>query len=278
MRAQATPTTTTMAYTLLSFDLDGTLVDTAGEIAYAANQTLADAGLPPVSLAQVTRRIGGGARVLMHSLLADAAHAGDGTAAASAGDGASAASAGDGASAAHAGDGASTVDLAAATDSTMAHLLQRFEHHYAQVAGTLAQPYPGCAGTLQALRQAGVRLACVTNKERAFAEQVLRATALDGFFELLVGGDTLAHKKPHPDVIDHVRHALSCQAGQMAHVGDSRVDVQAARNSGVAAWAVTYGYNAGEPIAAALPDLLFNELPAIARHVTGAYPPDLPRY
>jgi phosphoglycolate phosphatase len=240
-----------MAYTLLSFDLDGTLVDTAGEIAYAANQTLADAGLPPVSLAQVTRRIGGGARVLMHSLLADAARA---------------------------GDGASTVDLAAATDSAIAHLLRRFEHHYAQVAGTLAQPYPGCARTLQALRQAGLRLACVTNKERAFAEQVLRATALDGFFELLVGGDTLAHKKPHPDVIDHVRHAFSCRAAQMAHVGDSRVDVQAARNSGVAAWAVTYGYNAGEPIAAALPDLLFDELPAIARHVTGAYPPDLPRY
>jgi phosphoglycolate phosphatase len=260
MRAQPAPNTTVMAYTLLSFDLDGTLVDTAGEIAYAANQTLADAGLPPVSLAQVTRRIGGGARVLMHSLLADAARAGDG------------------ASAAHAGDSASTVDLAAATDSAMAHLLQRFEHHYAQVAGTLAQPYPGCARTLQALRQAGLRLACVTNKERAFAEQVLRATALDGFFELLVGGDTLAHKKPHPDVIDHVRHAFSCRAAQMAHVGDSRVDVQAARNSGVAAWAVTFGYNAGEPIAAALPDLLFDELPAIARHVTGAYPPDLPRY
>lgn len=237
-----------MAFTLLSFDLDGTLVDTAGEIAYAANQTLADAGLPQVSLAQVTRRIGGGAQLLMRSLLADPAHA---------------------------GMNGSAVDLAA---NTMAHLLQRFEHHYAQIAGTLAQPYPGCAETLESLRQAGVRLACVTNKEHGFAEQVLRATGLDGFFALLVGGDTLAHKKPHPDVIDHVRHAFGCQAAQMAHVGDSRVDVQAARNGGVAAWAVTYGYNADEPIAMASPDLLFDELPAIARHVANAYPPDLPRY
>lgn len=251
MRTTAAHASTTMATTLLSFDLDGTLVDTAGEIAYAANQTLVDAGLPQVSLAQVTLRIGGGARVLMHSLLADAAHA---------------------------GQAAPTIDPAATSDKAMAHLLQRFEHHYAQVAGTLARPYPGCAETLQALRQAGVRLACVTNKEQGFAAQVLRATGLDGYFELLVGGDTLAHKKPHPDVIGHVRHAFGCQAAQMAHIGDSRVDVQAARNGGVAAWAVTYGYNAGEPIATALPDEMFDELPAIARHVAGAYPPDLPRY
>lgn len=229
-----------MTYTLLSFDLDGTLVDTAGEIAYAANQTLADAGLPAYSLEQITRRIGGGALVLMRGLLADAAQA---------------------------GSSALTSDDAGGSDSDTTHFLQRFEHHYAQVAGTLAQPYPGCARTLEQLRRDGVRLACVTNKEQGFAAQVLRATGLHGHFELLIGGDTLAQKKPHPDVIGHVRQVFDCPADRMAHVGDSRIDVQAARNAGVAAWAVSYGYNAGEPIAAAAPDQLFDELPAIARHV-----------
>ncbi len=213
-----------MTYQLLSFDLDGTLVDTAGEIAYAANATLADAQLPPHSLDQITRRIGGGALVLMRGLLADA-----------------------------------SVDTA--------HLLQRFEHHYAKVAGTLAQPYAGCVPTLQVLRAAGVRLVCITNKEQVFAEQVLRATGLDGFFELLIGGDTLAHKKPHRAVIDHVRQLFNCPSADMAHIGDSTVDVLAARNAGVAAWAVSYGYNAGVPIAAAQPDLLFDTLPEIAQHV-----------
>jgi len=222
-----------MTYKLLSFDLDGTLVDTAGEIAYAANQTLADARLPPHSLEQITRRIGGGALVLMRGLLADAAPA----------------------------PGTADVGM----DTT--HLLQRFEHHYAKVAGTLAQPYPGCVRTLEMLRAAGVRLVCVTNKEQVFAEQVLRATGLDGFFELLIGGDTLAHKKPHHAVIDHVRQVFDCQRAHMAHIGDSTVDVQAARNAGVAAWAVSYGYNAGVPIAAALPDLLFDKLPEIAQHL-----------
>lgn len=229
-----------MNYILLSFDLDGTLVDTAGEIAYAANQTLADAGLPAQSLEHITRRIGGGALVLMRGLLADAAQAGAGVSA--------------------------SVD-AGRPDSDTDQLLHRFEHHYAQVAGTLARPYPGCVETLEQLRRDGVRLACVTNKEQVFAEQVLRATGLDSHFELLVGGNTLAQKKPHAQVIGHVLRVFDCAADRMAHVGDSRIDVQAARNAGVAAWAVSFGYNAGEPIAAASPDLLFDTLPAIARHV-----------
>jgi phosphoglycolate phosphatase len=226
---------------LLSFDLDGTLVDTAAEIAYAANQTLADAGLAPRSLEEITLRIGGGAKLLMHSLLTDATAT---------------------AQRASMPDGGTDF-----RNTDIDGLLQRFEHHYAQIAGTLAQPYAGCADTLERLRQAGIRLACVTNKEQVFAQQVLRATRLDGFFELLVGGDTLAHKKPHASVLDHVRNEFDCQPPQMAHVGDSRIDVQAARNAGIAAWAVSYGYNAGEPIAASLPDRLFDSLPAIAHYV-----------
>lgn len=230
-----------MTYRLLSFDLDGTLVDTAAEIAYAANQTLADAGLAPRTSDEITLRIGGGAKLLMHDLLTDATAARQRD------------------SMPEGGQEMRRMDIDG--------LLQRFEHHYAQVAGTLAQPYPGCADTLARLRQDGIRLACVTNKEQGFAQQVLRATRLDGFFELLVGGDTLAHKKPHPSVLDHARHVFGCQPAQVAHVGDSRIDVQAARNAGIAAWAVSYGYNAGEPIAASLPDRLFDTLPAIAHHV-----------
>lgn len=230
-----------MMFRLLSFDLDGTLVDTAAEIAYAANQTLVDAGLAPRSLDEITLRIGGGAKLLMHGLLTDTTAV---------------------------KQRASMPDAAAQTQRMdIDAMLQRFEHHYSQIAGTLAQPYPGCADTLEQLRQTGMRLACVTNKEQGFARQVLRATQLDGFFELLVGGDTLAHKKPHASVLDHVRHVFDCQPLQMAHVGDSRIDVQAARNTGIAAWAVSYGYNAGEPIAACLPDQLFDTLPAIAQHL-----------
>ncbi|MEP6969396.1 MAG: HAD-IA family hydrolase [Betaproteobacteria bacterium] len=236
-----------MMPSLLSFDLDGTLVDTAGEIAHAANQTLADAGLPQRSLDDITLRIGGGALVLMRSLLSDAVAAPKTTVTLRPGKG--------------------------ATRSDNEWLLQRFEYHYAQVAGTLARPYPGCAETLKQLRLAGVRLASVTNKEQVFARQVLRATRLEEFFALLVGGDTLSHKKPHASVLAHVQHVFDCPPDRLAHIGDSRVDVQAARNSGVAAWAVSYGYNAGEPIAAAAPDKLFDSMPEIAQYVATLYRP-----
>jgi phosphoglycolate phosphatase len=228
-----------MRYSILSFDLDGTLVDTADEIAAAANATLAEFGLPPRPPAQITALIGRGTRELMLRLLER-----------------------------------TLVErpLRAAQISPEA-VLPRFEHHYAATAGTSARPYAGCQETLARLRSAGVRLACVTNKERRFAERVLRASGLDGAFALVVGGDSLAYKKPHASVLAHVRRALGGTPDGMAHVGDSRIDVESARNAGVAAWAVPWGYNGGEPIESAAPERLFRSLPEIADFVLAANDP-----
>jgi len=222
-----------MIYTALSFDLDGTLVDTAGEIAEAANRTLAEFNVPPQPQALVTRLIGAGTRELMLKLLAHVLLERPLRAA------------------------ALPVD----------RVIARFDHHYALTAGTQGQPYAGCQQMLQRLRDAGIRLACVTNKEQRFAQRVLQAHHLDGFFDVLVGGDTLPHKKPHRHVIDHVLQVLGASQEQMAHVGDSHTDIDTARNAGVAAWAVPYGYNGGEPIEDAKPHRIFQTLPEIAAHV-----------
>ena len=128
----------------------------------------------------------------------------------------------------------------------------------------------GCELTLERLLASGVRLACVTNKEEHFARRVLEATKLDGAFELLIGGDTLPHKKPDRKVIDHMLKAMGGQHDAAAHIGDSRTDVETARNAGIAAWAVPYGYNAGVPVEASHPDRLFDSLPEIADHVLAA--------
>lgn len=209
----------------LSFDLDGTLVDTGGEIAAAVNLTLRDFDRAPLAQAAIEALIGAGAHELMRRVLAQ-------------------------------------VDAAQALDH--AALMQRFEQHYAAQAGSTAQPYPDCVATLQRLRAAGLRLACVTNKEQRHAQRVLDATALAPYFELLVGGDTLAWKKPDARVLRHVVAALGSQPAQAAHVGDSQIDLAAARNAGVADWAVPWGYNAGTPIARHAPTRLFESFPAIA--------------
>lgn len=218
---------------LVSFDLDGTLVDTAGEIAEAANRAVEEHGLPRQPVAELTLLIGHGAHALMRQLLARLA-----------------------------GQGARQrppLDVDA--------VIASFERHYLDTTGTQGLPYPGCHQTLQRLRAGGVRLACVTNKEGRLTRQLLRHHGLSEAFDLVIGGDTLPQKKPHASVLQHLAGQLGVGIGQLAHVGDSAIDVQAARNAGAAAWAVPWGYNAGQPIASASPDRIFDSLPAVADHV-----------
>lgn len=217
-------------YAVLGFDLDGTLVDTAGEIGQAVDATLAEFAVPARSREQVLRLIGGGTRELVHRLLAEMMR---------------------------------ERPLRAARLAPGA-VLERFERHYAALAGRSARPYPGCRDTLERLREGGVRLACVTNKEARFAERVLEGTRLAQAFDLVVAGDSLPRRKPHASVLAHVLERFDAGPQQAAHVGDSSIDVETARHAGVAAWAVPWGYNNGNAIEDAAPDRLFASLPEIA--------------
>ncbi|MBL8339464.1 MAG: HAD-IA family hydrolase [Rhodoferax sp.] len=221
-----------MTHDLICFDLDGTLVDTAAEIAEAVNLALEAHGIARRPVDEIVLLIGNGTADLMRRLRER------------------------------------LVQEQPALDALpLPALLASLDRFYAQTTGTQARPYPGCVEALTALRDAGVRMACVTNKELHHAQAVLRVTGLDGFFALTVGGDTLPEKKPHASVLRHVAGALGVPLARCAHVGDSLTDVLAARNAGVAAWAVPYGYNAGRPIADARPDRLFDGLGEVARHV-----------
>ena len=222
-----------MAYQLVSFDLDGTMVDTAAEIAEAANLALAAHGIARRPVEEITLLIGAGTRELMRKLLA----------------------------------GCFVRQPPLLQSVQPAAVMASFDHYYAVTTGTCARPYDGCREALSRLKAADVLLACVTNKEMRHTEAVLAATQLNGWFDLVVGGDSLAQKKPHASVLRHVLTSLGVDAKNAAHVGDSAVDVQAARNAGVAAWVVPYGYNAGQPVADAKPDRIFGNLRQVADHV-----------
>jgi phosphoglycolate phosphatase len=220
-------------YDVVSFDLDGTLVDTAGEIAEAANRALAAHGIARRPSDEIARLIGHGTRHLMLQLLARV-----------------------------------FIENSSLADRVRVdNVLSTFELHYAAISGTRGKPYEGVHRALSRLRRAGLRLACVTNKEARHAQRVLQATRLDHHFHIVVGGDSLPQRKPHASVLRHVLDTLRGDPQRAAHVGDSGIDVETARNAGVAAWAVPYGYNGGVPIEHASPDLIFNGLQQLAEHV-----------
>lgn len=218
-----------MKLRLVLFDLDGTLVDTAPDIADAVNRVLAERALPAMPDSWIRNRIGRGTRELLRQAFDTATRL--------------------------AGTGSRPAPGAA--------LVEEFARHYATRVGRLGRLYEGAGPALEVLRDTGVKLALLTNKEHRFASMVLEAHGLDGAFDLEICGDTLPARKPNAVVVRHALGATSVPAGQALLVGDSAIDVQTARNAGIRVWAVSYGYNGGRPIEQSKPDRILESLDPI---------------
>lgn len=205
-------------------DLDGTLLDTAPDLAAAAARMLAELDLPPVDTETVKTYIGNGISRLVKRVL--------------------------------------TRDMEAEPDPQLFdQALSVFERHYLAGVSAESRPYPGVVEGLRALRGAGFPLACITNKAEKFTLPLLRDTHLSDYFELVLSGDSLPRKKPDPLPLLHACEHFGVSPGQVLLVGDSLNDAQAARAAGCHVFCVPYGYNRGRSVAeldtdAVVPSLL----------------------
>ena len=204
-------------------DLDGTMIDTLGDFEVALNRSMADLDLPPVTRALVERTVGKGSEHLIRSVLAHQL-------------------------ALPQVKGLTNVCDARSVDNLFEPAWQRYQHHYLAINGEFAAVYPGVVEGLQQMRDAGLQLACLTNKPLSFAKPLLQAKGLDHFFIHVFGGDSFERKKPDPLPLLKTCEALGVPPAQALMVGDSSNDAQAARATGCPVVLVRYGYNHGEPV------------------------------
>ena len=210
------------------FDLDGTLIDSAPDLATALNRTMQKLGRPVYDEATVRHWVGNGATALVSRALS--------------------------------GGREIAPDL---DEALLKRALEIFMALYQERLCERTALYPGVRETLERLSSQGLRMAVVTNKPGPFVAPILRKLGIERFFEFALGGEDLPRKKPHPMPLLHACEKLGVPVERALMVGDSSNDILAAKAAGMRSVGVGWGYNYGEEIADYGPDAVierFDEL------------------
>ena len=192
-------------------DLDGTMLDTVPDFHVAINRMRLELDLAPIEAERIKVMVGKGSENLIRSVLA--------------------------------------LDFdAEQVERHFEQAMDAYQRHYIAINGTLSVLYPDAVNGLVAMKAAGLRLACVTNKPVAFALPLLKQKGLDGYFDVVYGGDSLPRKKPDPMPLLQVCSDFALAPRQVVAIGDSSNDALAARAAGCPVLSVPYGYNHGSPV------------------------------
>ena len=202
--------TTPISIKAIVIDLDGTMLNTAPELSEAANRMLRDMDYAPVSQDLLASYIGNGVSWLVKRALTGEMHA--------------------------------TPDAA-----LYEHALPLFEKHYGDLL-LESKLFDGVIEGLDAMKAAGFRLGCITNKLECFTLPLLKGIGLAKYFEIVLAGDTLPKKKPDPMPLLHAAKFFGVETSEMLLIGDSLNDTIAARAAGCPTFCVPYGYNHGNPV------------------------------
>lgn len=204
-------------------DVDGTLVDSVPDLAFCIDTMMEELRLPPRGKTKVRHWVGNGVERLIKRALLD--------------------------------------NLEGEPDEALYQKAEPiFSALYQENTSKRSYLYPGVKEGLDWLKSQGYRLGSVTNKAAQFTHPLLKALGISDYFELIVSGDTLPEKKPHPAPLLHAARFFGTTPEKALMIGDSVSDVKAARAAGFQIVCLSYGYNHGEDIRASHPDGVIDSL------------------
>jgi phosphoglycolate phosphatase len=208
---------------MILIDLDGTLVDSVPDLTFCVDEMMQELGMPPCGEARVRTWVGNGVERLVRRALTDSL------------------------------DGEPE-------DELFQRAYPIFLRLYAENTSGRSQLYPGVREGLNYLRDAGFKLGCVTNKAEQFTLPLLDTMGIRDYFAIVISGDSLAEKKPHPMPLLHGAQFFGVEPAQAMMIGDSMSDVKAARAAGFGVVCMSYGYNHGVDIRDSSPDAVLDSM------------------
>lgn len=211
---------------LIIFDLDGTLIDTAPDLAHCMDLVMRELNLPKQGLQKVRKYIGNGVYRLVEDTL-------------------------------------SVVLEKKPEQVFIDQAYNSFVKHYEKNLVKKSYLYPNILNSLKELKSKNINLACITNKLEAFTLPLLKHFQIYEYFDLVISGDSLDKKKPDAFPLEYASSRLGVAVANCMMVGDSENDVLAAKNAGMTSVCVSYGYTDKEAICELKPDIvldLFSQL------------------
>jgi len=238
------------------FDLDGTLVDSVADLHVTANRLLREQDLPTLDRATLQSFIGDGIPVLVERCLRHAQSAIEQSQSAIE-------------------QPQSAIEQAQSAIGQLPAAVKRFKEIYEDQGHRQTILFPAVGEALDQLADRGYRLALCTNKDWAPARQILAQLGVAGYFDRVIGGDTLAVNKPDPRTLLAAAEGCDASRGEIVYVGDSEVDAELAQRAKVPFLLFTEGYRRSpvEALEATLAFSDYSQLPDLVdglRRKTGA--------
>ncbi|WP_201585313.1 phosphoglycolate phosphatase [Psychrobacter sp. HII-4] len=218
---------------LLIFDFDGTLIDSVPDLADAVNAMLSTLGKDTYPIDTIRNWVGNGSRMLVARALV----------------------------------GKIEVLEDELNTDTLDHAEAVFFAAYKDISGSKTVAYPDVDDGLKQLKAAGYTLALVTNKPIGFVPKILQSFGWQELFSAVLGGDSLAQKKPDAAPLLHVCQTLGVTPAQAIMIGDSRNDILAGQNAGMDTLGLSYGYNYGQDIRKLNPTHAFDDFAALVQWI-----------